>query len=77
LKRKSGGYIWESDLVGKAIVALPTDCSTTPGHRDLRVDFVQQERRPSEKSKVQLIQRRALYQKMRKSLGSKRQEIGE
>ena len=41
------------------------------------MDSVQQERRTERRGKVQLINGVHLYQKMRKSLGSKRQEIGE
>lgn len=68
-------YVLEGDLL-EAIIALPTDmffntgiatyvwilCNRKPAHR---------------RGQVQLIDASALWQKMRKSLGSKRREMGE
>ncbi|MBZ0114415.1 MAG: type I restriction-modification system subunit M [Thermoanaerobaculia bacterium] len=76
-------FILESDLL-EAIVALPTDMfyntgiatyvwilSNKKGSSDRNAG------RSERKGKVQLINAVHLYQKMRKSLGSKRQEVGE
>ncbi|WP_145286162.1 type I restriction-modification system subunit M [Rosistilla oblonga] len=68
-------YILESDLL-EAIVALPTDMFYNTGIATY-VWILSNKKEDQRKSKVQLINGVHLYQKMRKSLGSKRQEIGE
>ncbi|MEZ4231674.1 MAG: class I SAM-dependent DNA methyltransferase [Polyangiaceae bacterium] len=68
-------HILESDLL-EAIVALPTDMFYNTGISTY-VWVLSNKKSPERKGKVQLINAVHLYQKMRKSLGSKRQEIGE
>ena len=68
-------YILESDLL-EAIVALPTDMFYNTGIATY-VWILSNKKQQQRKGKVQLINGVHLYQKMRKSLGSKRQEIGE
>ena len=67
--------ILESDLL-EAIVALPTDMFYNTGIATY-VWVLSNKKDKKRKGKVQLINGVHLYQKMRKSLGSKRQEIGE
>ena len=68
-------YILESDLL-EAIVALPTDMFYNTGIATY-IWILSNKKEEQRKGKVQLINGVHLYQKMRKSLGSKRQEIGE
>ena len=68
-------YILESDLL-EAIVALPTDMFYNTGIATY-VWILSNKKDAERKGKVQLINGVHLYQKMRKSLGSKRQEIGD
>ena len=68
-------HILESDLL-EAIVALPTDMFYNTGIATY-VWILSNKKEDQRKGKVQLINGVHLYQKMRKSLGSKRQEIGE
>ncbi|MEM7114914.1 MAG: class I SAM-dependent DNA methyltransferase [Chloroflexota bacterium] len=68
-------YILESDLL-EAIVALPTDMFYNTGIATY-VWVLSNKKAAERKGKVQLINGAHLYQKMRKSLGSKRQELGE
>ncbi len=68
-------YILESDLL-EAIVALPTDMFYNTGIATY-VWILSNKKEDQRRGKVQLINGVHLYQKMRKSLGSKRQEIGE
>lgn len=68
-------YLLENDLL-ETIVALPTDMFYNTGISTY-VWVLSNKKRPEQKGKVQLINAVHLYQKMRKSLGSKRQEIGE
>lgn len=68
-------YVLESDLL-EAIVALPTDMFYNTGIATY-IWILSNKKDDARKGKVQLINGVHLYQKMRKSLGSKRQEIGE
>ena len=68
-------YILESDLL-ETIVALPTDMFYNTGIATY-VWILSNKKEEQRRGKVQLINGVHLYQKMRKSLGSKRQEIGE
>ena len=68
-------HILESDLL-EAIVALPTDMFYNTGIATY-VWVLSNKKDPERKGKVQLINGVHLYQKMRKSLGSKRQELGD
>ena len=68
-------HILEGDLL-EAIVALPTDMFYNTGIATY-VWVLSNKKDPERKGKVQLINGVHLYQKMRKSLGSKRQELGE
>lgn len=68
-------HILESDLL-EAIVALPTDMFYNTGIATY-IWVLSNKKRTERKGKVQLINGVHLYQKMRKSLGSKRQEVGE
>ena len=68
-------HILESDLL-EAIVALPTDMFYNTGIATY-VWILSNKKSAERKGKVQLINGVHLYQKMRKSLGSKRQEIGD
>src|ERR1043165_3868880 len=66
-------YVLENDLV-EAIVALPTDMFYNTGIAPYV--WIVSNRKPSErKGKVQLIDGSSFWQKMRKSLGSKRKEL--
>ncbi len=68
-------YILENDLL-EAIVALPTDMFYNTGIATY-VWILSNKKSAERQGKVQLIHGVHLYQKMRKSLGSKRQEIGD
>ena len=68
-------HILEADLL-EAIVALPTDMFYNTGIATY-VWILSNKKESQRKGKVQLINAVHLYQKMRKSLGSKRQEVGE
>ena len=68
-------YILENDLL-EAIVALPTDMFYNTGIATY-IWILSNKKRAERKGKVQLINAVHLYQKMRKSLGSKRQELSE
>lgn len=68
-------YVLENDLV-EAIIALPTDMFYNTGIATYV--WILTNRKPSHrKGKVQLIDASPFWQKMRKSLGSKRKEMGE
>jgi type I restriction enzyme M protein len=68
-------YLLENDLV-EAIIALPTDMFYNTGISTYI--WILSNRKPSErKGKVQLIDGSGMWQKMRKSLGSKRKELNE
>ena len=68
-------HILENDLL-EAIVALPTDMFYNTGIATY-VWVLSNKKTRERKGTVQLINGVHLYQKMRKSLGSKRQELGE
>lgn len=68
-------YILESDLL-EAIVALPTDMFYNTGIATY-IWILSNKKSKERKGKIQLINGVHLYQKMRKSLGSKRKEVGE
>lgn len=68
-------YVLENDLV-EAIVALPTDMFYNTGISTYI--WIVSNRKPAiRKGKVQLIDASSFWQKMRKSLGSKRKELGD
>ncbi|CAN7154736.1 type I restriction-modification system subunit M [Devosia sp. LjRoot3] len=68
-------YVLENDLV-EAIIALPTDMFYNTGISTYV--WVLTNRKPTHrKGKVQLIDASGFWQKMRKSLGSKRKEMGQ
>ena len=68
-------HVLESDLV-EAIIALPTDMFYNTGIATYV--WILTNRKPAHrKGKVQLIDGSSFWQKMRKSLGSKRKELGE
>jgi type I restriction enzyme M protein len=68
-------YVLENDLV-EAIIALPTDMFYNTGISTYV--WVLTNRKPGHrKGKVQLIDASGFWQKMRKSLGSKRKEMGQ
>ncbi|WP_105381427.1 type I restriction-modification system subunit M [Neorhizobium alkalisoli] len=68
-------YVLENDLL-EAIIALPTDMFYNTGISTYV--WVLSNRKPAHrKGKTQLIDGSSFWQKMRKSLGSKRKEIGE
>ncbi|RWB91448.1 MAG: SAM-dependent DNA methyltransferase [Mesorhizobium sp.] len=68
-------YVLENDLV-EAIVALPTDMFYNTGISTYV--WVLSNRKPAHrKGKVQLIDASSFWRKMRKSLGSKRKEMGD
>jgi type I restriction enzyme M protein len=67
-------YVLENDLV-EAIIALPTDMFYNTGISTY-VWIVSNRKPKQRKGKVQLIDASSFWQKMRKSLGSKRKEIG-
>ena len=66
-------YVLENDLV-EAIIALPTDMFYNTGISTY-VWIVSNRKPESRKGKVQLIDASGFWQKMRKSLGSKRKEL--
>ena len=68
-------YVLENDLV-EAIIALPTDMFYNTGIATYV--WVLSNKKPAARSgKVQLIDASSFWQKMRKSLGSKRKEMGD
>ena len=67
-------YVLENDLV-EAIIALPTDMFYNTGISTY-VWIVSNRKSKQRKGKVQLIDASSFWQKMRKSLGSKRKELG-
>jgi type I restriction enzyme M protein len=68
-------YVLENDLV-EAIIALPTDMFYNTGIATYV--WVLSNKKPKERAgKVQLIDSSAFWQKMRKSLGSKRKEMSD
>nr|WP_236919215.1 class I SAM-dependent DNA methyltransferase [Ereboglobus luteus] len=66
-------HVLENDLV-EAIVALPTDMFYNTGIATY-IWILSNRKTPQRKGKVQLIDASAFWQKMRKSLGSKRKEL--
>ena len=66
-------YVLENDLV-EAIIALPTDMFYNTGISTY-VWIVSNRKPAARKGKVQLIDGSSFWQKMRKSLGSKRKEL--
>jgi type I restriction enzyme M protein len=66
-------YVLENDLL-EAIIALPTDLFYNTGIATY-VWIVSNRKPAPRKGKVQLVDASAMWQKMRKSLGSKRKEI--
>ncbi|MCK5943357.1 MAG: SAM-dependent DNA methyltransferase [Planctomycetes bacterium] len=67
-------YVLENDLV-EAIIGLPTDMFYNTGISTYV--WIVSNRKPAERrGKVQLIDASGFWQKMRKSLGSKRKELG-
>jgi type I restriction enzyme M protein len=67
-------YVLENDLV-EAIIAVPTDMFYNTGISTY-VWIVSNRKPKQRKGKVQLIDASSFWQKMRKSLGSKRKELG-
>lgn len=68
-------YVLENDLI-EAIIALPTDMFYNTGIATYV--WVLSNRKPKHrKGQVQLIDASSFYKKMRKSLGSKRKELGD
>lgn len=68
-------YVLENDLV-EAIIALPTDMFYNTGISTY-IWIVSNRKPSSRKGKVQLIDASGFWQKMRKSLGSKRKELSD
>ncbi|MDB5691705.1 MAG: restriction endonuclease subunit [Alphaproteobacteria bacterium] len=68
-------YLLKNDLV-EAIIALPTDMFFNTGIATY-VWIVSNRKPATRKSRVQLIDGSGFWKKMRKSLGSKRKELGE
>ena len=68
-------YVIENDLLD-AIVALPTDMFYNTGISTY-VWILDNDKPAEHKGKIQLIDGTAMFRKMRKSLGSKRKELGE
>jgi len=68
-------WVIENDWL-EAIVALPTDMFYNTGISTY-VWIVTNHKKPERQGKIQLINAAEFYQKMRKSLGSKRKELGE
>jgi type I restriction enzyme M protein len=66
-------YVLENDLV-EAIIALPTDMFYNTGISTY-IWIVSNRKPPHRKGKLQLIDASGFWQKMRKSLGSKRKEL--
>ena len=67
-------YLLENDLL-EAIVALPTDMFYNTGIATY-LWIIDNDKRPERRGTVQLIDGTGFSQKMRKSLGSKRKELG-
>ncbi|GAA1000943.1 type I restriction-modification system subunit M [Subtercola frigoramans] len=67
-------YLLENDLL-EAIVALPTDMFYNTGIATY-IWVIDNDKRPERRGTVQLIDGTGFSQKMRKSLGSKRKELG-
>ena len=70
---ESSSYVLKKDLV-KAISGLPTDMFYNTGIRTY-IWIVRNRKPAGRKGKVQLIDASSFWQKMRKSLGSKRKEL--
>jgi type I restriction enzyme M protein len=68
-------YVLENDLL-EAIVGLPTDMFYNTGISTY-IWIISNRKPATRKGKVQLIDASAWWQKMRKSLGSKRKELGD
>ena len=68
-------YVLENDLV-ESIVGLPTDMFYNTGIATY-VWIISNRKPPQRKGKVQLIDASGMWQKMRKSLGSKRKELSD
>jgi len=68
-------WIIENDWL-ETIVALPTDMFYNTGISTY-IWIVTNHKKPERQGKIQLINAAEFYQKMRKSLGSKRKELGE
>ncbi len=68
-------YVLENDLL-EAIVGLPTDMFYNTGIATY-VWIISNRKPPERKGKVQLIDASGMWQKMRKSLGSKRKELSD
>lgn len=68
-------YVLENDLL-EAIIGLPTDMFYNTGISTY-VWIVSNRKPPQRKGKVQLIDASDMWQKMRKSLGSKRKELSD
>lgn len=68
-------YVLENDLL-EAIVGLPTDMFYNTGISTY-IWIISNRKPAARKGKVQLIDASAWWQKMRKSLGSKRKELGD
>ena len=68
-------YLLENDLV-EAIIGLPTDMFYNTGIATY-VWIVSNKKRDDRRGQVQLIDASSFWRKMRKSLGSKRREMGE
>jgi type I restriction enzyme M protein len=68
-------YVLENDLV-EAIIGLPTDMFYNTGIATY-VWIVSNKKPPARKGQVQLIDAGSFWQKMRKSLGSKRKEMSD
>jgi len=67
-------YVLENDLI-EAIIALPTDMFYNTGISTY-IWIVSNRKPQARKGKLQLIDASSFWQKMRKSLGSKRKELG-
>ncbi|CAM5779571.1 N-6 DNA methylase [Ottowia pentelensis] len=68
-------YVLENDLL-EAIVGLPTDMFYNTGIATY-VWIISNRKPPARRGKVQLIDASGMWQKMRKSLGSKRKELSD
>lgn len=69
------GWILENDWL-EAIVALPTDMFYNTGISTY-IWILSNRKKPDRKGKIQLINGASFFQKMRKTLGSKRKELSE
>jgi type I restriction enzyme M protein len=67
-------YVLENDLL-EAIIALPTDMFYNTGISTY-IWVLSNRKQPERQGHVQLIDASSMFQKMRKSLGSKRKELG-